>query len=112
MAARSTAAGTHQLRTSRILDAVRAIPRGCVASYRDIDATAPRLVGRILATTHEQVPWHRVIRSDGTIPMGDAQRERLRCEGVPLRGDRVDLREARFVTDPGDLNQRVLRNIG
>jgi alkylated DNA nucleotide flippase Atl1 len=53
------------------------------------------VVGRVLATTHEGVPWHRVVRADGTVPMGDPQLELLRQEGVPLRGDRVDLDRAR-----------------
>jgi alkylated DNA nucleotide flippase Atl1 len=36
-----------------------------------------------------------VVRADGTVAMGRAQLERLRREGVPLRGERVDLRQAR-----------------
>ena len=83
-------------RTSRILARVRAIPEGFVTTYGDIDPNAPRLVGRILAATSDDVPWHRVVRADGTVPMGAAQIERLRMEGVPLRGDRVDLRHARW----------------
>jgi alkylated DNA nucleotide flippase Atl1 len=53
------------------------------------------MVGRILATTHETLPWFRVVRSDGTVPMGKRQRDVLIREGVPMRGDRVDLRRAR-----------------
>jgi methylated-DNA-protein-cysteine methyltransferase related protein len=82
-------------RVARILDRIRAIPEGLVRSYGDIEPGAPRLVGRILATTTEDVPWHRVVRSDGTIPMGQRQIERLRAEGVPIRGNRVDLRSFR-----------------
>ena len=37
--------------------------------------------------------------SDGTIPQGEPQRELLRAEGIPMRGDRVDLHEARFAPD-------------
>jgi methylated-DNA-protein-cysteine methyltransferase related protein len=83
-------------RAARILDRIRAIPEGLVRSYGDIEPGAPRLVGRILATTTEDVPWHRVVRSDGTIPMGQRQIERLRAEGVPIRGNRVDLRSFRM----------------
>jgi methylated-DNA-protein-cysteine methyltransferase-like protein len=54
------------------------------------------MVGRVLATTHEELPWHRVVRSDGTVAMGERQRRRLRSEGVPFRGDRVDLSQARL----------------
>jgi methylated-DNA-protein-cysteine methyltransferase related protein len=83
-------------RMARIVSRVRAIPSGFVRTYGDIDPKAPRLVGRILATTHEDLPWHRVVRADGSIPMGRRQRQLLRREGVPMRGDRVDLRQARM----------------
>jgi len=83
-------------RTARIVGRVRAIPAGFVRTYGDIDPRAPRLVGRILATTDEDLPWHRVVHADGSIPMGRRQRELLLQEGVPMRGDRVDLRQARL----------------
>jgi alkylated DNA nucleotide flippase Atl1 len=82
-------------RTKRIVGRVRVIPAGFVRTYGDIDPKAPRLVGRVLATTQERLPWHRVVRADGSIPMGRRQRELLLQEGVPMRGDRVDLRLAR-----------------
>jgi methylated-DNA-protein-cysteine methyltransferase related protein len=82
-------------RTQRIVDRVRAIPEGYVRTYGDIDPRAPRLVGRVLSTTHD-LPWHRVVRADGTIPRGQAQRKLLLAEGVPMRGDRVDLGLARM----------------
>ena len=83
-------------RTKRIVGRVRAIPAGFVRTYGDIDPKAPRLVGRILATSHEDLPWHRVVHADGSIPMGKRQRQLLLREGVPMRGDRVDLRQARL----------------
>ena len=83
-------------RTNRIVARVRAIPAGFVRTYGDIEPKAPRLVGRILATTHEDLPWHRVVHADGTIPMGRRQRQLLLREGVPMRGDRVELRQARL----------------
>jgi alkylated DNA nucleotide flippase Atl1 len=95
----STPAGDGPERRSRILERVRSIPRGFVRTYGDIDEAAPRLVGRVLAETHD-LPWQRVVRADGTIPMGTAQRELLVKEGVPMRGDRVDLRHARLPTEP------------
>lgn len=85
-------------REARILARVRAIPEGFVRTYGDIDPGAPRLVGHILATTHEDVPWHRVVRADGSIAKGRRQRELLRDEGVPMRGGRVDLADARLPT--------------
>jgi methylated-DNA-protein-cysteine methyltransferase related protein len=36
-----------------------------------------------------------VVRADGSIPKGAHQRELLVREGVPMRGDRVDLKVAR-----------------
>jgi len=83
-------------RTARILERVRAIPRGSVQTYSGIDPDAPRVVGRVLATTHEKVPWHRVVRADGSAPMGADQLALLRKERVPMRGDRVDLAPPRY----------------
>ncbi len=83
------------VRAERIVGRIRAIPIGFVRTYGDIEPSAPRLVGRILATTHDNLPWYRVVRSDGTIPMGERQRKLLLREGIPMRGDRIDLRHAR-----------------
>lgn len=74
-----------------IVERIRRIPTGSVQTYGGIDPEAPRLVGRVLATTHQNLPWHRVVRADGSIPMGQRQRELLLKEGVAMRGDRVDL---------------------
>jgi len=75
---------------------VRAIPEGFVRTYGDIDPSAPRAVGRVLATTDEDLPWHRVVRADGSLAQGTRQRQLLLREGVPMHGDRVDLRQARL----------------
>jgi alkylated DNA nucleotide flippase Atl1 len=81
---------------------VRAIPEGFVQTYGDIDPSAPRLVGRVLAgLTDEEVPWHRVVRADGRAPIGERQLALLRGEGVPLTGKRVDLRRARLPREFG-----------
>lgn len=88
-------AAAAETREAGILARVRAIPPGFVRTYGDIDPKAPRLVGRVLATTTERVPWHRVVRADGSMPMGERQMTRLRREGVPVRGGRVDLARAR-----------------
>lgn len=84
-------------RHQQIIARIRAIPEGFVQTYGDIDPRAPRLVGQILAS-HEggDLPWHRVVRADGSVAMGERQRSLLRGEGIPLRGDRVDLRRARL----------------
>ncbi|HKW70528.1 MAG TPA: MGMT family protein [Candidatus Dormibacteraeota bacterium] len=78
------------------MDRIRDIPVGHVQTYGDIESGAPRLVGRVLATTHERnLPWYRVVRADGSIPKGEVQRKLLLEEGVAMRGDRVDLGRAR-----------------
>jgi alkylated DNA nucleotide flippase Atl1 len=84
-------------RHQRIIARIRSIPEGFVQTYGDIDPKAPRLVGQILAGCEaDDLPWHRVVRADGSLAMGRRQRELLRREGVPMRGDRVDLRQARL----------------
>jgi methylated-DNA-protein-cysteine methyltransferase-like protein len=82
-------------REARILERIRGIPEGFVRTYGDVDPKAPRLVGRVLATTTEKVPWHRVVRADGSVAKGERQLRLLRQEGVPVRRGRVDLDEAR-----------------
>jgi len=84
-------------REDRIIERIRAIPEGFVRTYGDIDPRAPRFVGLVLSQTHDDdLPWQRVVRADGSLPKGASQRELLHREGVPMRGDRVDLREARL----------------
>jgi methylated-DNA-protein-cysteine methyltransferase related protein len=83
-------------RTAVIVDRIRAIPKGFVRTYGDIDPMAPRLVGRVLSTISGGIPWHRVVRADGSAAKGERQLELLRREGVPMRGNRVDLRRARL----------------
>ena len=87
-------------RTDRILDAIRAIPKGFVRAYSDVDPAAPRLVGRILATTDADVPWWRMVRADGSVPKGAHQLDLLRRERVPMRGARVDMPAARYPAAP------------
>src|SRR5690242_417538 len=84
-----------QSRTARIAERVRSIPAGFVRTFGDIDPGAPRLVGLVLAK-HHGIPWHRVVRADGSLPKGAPQRRLLLEEGVPMRGDRVDLVQARL----------------
>jgi methylated-DNA-protein-cysteine methyltransferase-like protein len=82
----------------RILARVRAIPPGFVRSYGDVSPHAPRFAGAVLfACEDPELPWHRVVRADGSLAKGDRQRRRLEAEGVPFRGARVDMRVARMV---------------
>ena len=78
-----------------MLERVRAIPPGRVAAYSDITPHAPRLAGRVLSLAPEpDVPWHRVVRADGSLAKGLRQKELLVAEGVRFVGERVDM--ARF----------------
>lgn len=90
-------------RAEQILAAVRAIPEGFVRTYGDIAPRTPRLVGRVLAEADDpSVPWHRVVRADGSVAFGQRQLDLLAAEGVELRGARVDLSDARLPLPPGE----------
>ena len=87
-------------RTQAVLRRIRAIPPGFVASYGDVSPDAPRFAGSVLhASDDPELPWHRVVRADGSLAKGARQRARLEAEGVPFRGDRVDMRVARWAGD-------------
>jgi alkylated DNA nucleotide flippase Atl1 len=76
------------------------VPPGFVATYGDLSPGAPRFAGAVLAAYHDpDVPWQRIVRADGSLTQGSRQRRLLDAEGVPFRGDRVDLDVARFPID-------------
>jgi alkylated DNA nucleotide flippase Atl1 len=77
-----------------ILSRVARVPPGFVTTYGDLCPGAPRLAGHALSVRGGEVPWWRVVRSDGTWANGDEQRARLLAEDVPIRGTRVVLAEA------------------
>ncbi len=80
-----------------ILARVRATPEGFVRTYGDVSPGAPRLAGAVLfACEDPSVPWHRIVRADGSLAKGLGQRRLLEREGVPFRGDRVQMRVARL----------------
>ncbi|HEV2262670.1 MAG TPA: MGMT family protein [Candidatus Rubrimentiphilum sp.] len=89
-----------------MLALVRAIPKGFVQAYSDIDPHAPRFVGHVLASGPNNVPWHRVVRSDGSVTQGRRQLQRLRKEGVPIKGNRVDMLDARLPRELLALSRR------
>lgn len=86
----------------RVRATVASIPAGRVSTYGDIasyaGATTPRLIGRILSEDGHDLPWHRVLRADGTPAkhLVAKQLELLRSEGVPSANGRVDLRTYRW----------------
>ena len=83
-------------REFQVLQRIRATPPGFVRTYGDVSPGAPRFAGTVLAHTTENVPWHRVVRADGSLAKGSRQRRLLAAEGVPFKGDRVDMNAARL----------------
>jgi methylated-DNA-protein-cysteine methyltransferase related protein len=80
-----------------ILDRVRATPAGFVRTYGDVSPGAPRVAGAVLSACDDpSVPWHRIVRADGTLAKGRRQRRLLEREGVPFHGERVVMRVARI----------------
>lgn len=85
----------------RVFAAIRAIPVGQVAGYGEVARRAglpgrARWVARLLSeNTDLALPWHRVLRADGSIafPAGSEgytqQCARLRHEGVLVECGRV-----------------------
>ena len=83
-------------RDRRIIDVIRSLREGEVVTYGDIAADAgypklSRLVGRILATTEEDLPWWRVVNSAGRLVPGHEREQTalLKAEGIVVRDGRV-----------------------
>ena len=83
-------------RERQIIDVLMALREGEVTTYGDVAEVAghpkqARLVGRILATTDEDVPWWRVVNAAGRLVAGDPvlQSQCLRDEGVVVADGRV-----------------------
>jgi methylated-DNA-protein-cysteine methyltransferase-like protein len=90
---------------AEVLNVVRMVPRGSVATYGQVALLAgrpgaARLVGHVLHGVREEedVPWQRIVNAQGRIStfrlgFGDLQRELLRSEGVEVSDDgRLDLK--------------------
>jgi len=80
----------------RFVAVIVALAEGEVVSYGDVaeDPGFPgrsRAVGTLLANAPIDLPWWRVVRSDGRLatPPTAGQAALLRAEGVVVRGDRV-----------------------
>jgi alkylated DNA nucleotide flippase Atl1 len=88
--------------SERVLACIEAIPAGRVMTYGDVaeyvGSRSARMVGRVLARDGGAVPWHRVLRADGTFAshLHEKQRARLIAEGVRVSGGRVDLARYRW----------------
>lgn len=95
---------------ARIYEVVKAIPKGCVASYGQVAALAghprsARFVGFALHDNPEPgaIPCHRVVFKDGRICEGFAfggphvQRELLQAEGVAFNDEtHVDMAQCQW----------------
>ncbi len=83
-----------------VLSLVERIPPGRVMSYGAIadylGQGGPRQVGTVMSRYGGAVPWHRVVNASGRTPPGHEREalRRLRAEGTPLRGDKVDMSRA------------------
>jgi methylated-DNA-protein-cysteine methyltransferase related protein len=96
-------------RSSEVYEVVEQIPPGKVSTYGDIakwlNFKTPRQVGWILHRnpSHSQTPCHRVVFSDGGLSGqfafggADAQRKWLESEGVIFKGEKVDMKQSRWV---------------
>lgn len=68
-------------------------------AYGDLEPGAPRFAGSVLAAAHDpDLPWHRIVRADGSLAKGERQRRLLEAEGIPFKGDRVDMHAVRLPT--------------
>jgi alkylated DNA nucleotide flippase Atl1 len=84
-------------REEEVLERVRSIPAGFVRSYGDVSPGAPRFAGSVLFESGDpDLPWWRVVRADGSLAKGARQRRLLVAEGVPFRGERVNMQAARL----------------
>jgi methylated-DNA-protein-cysteine methyltransferase related protein len=87
-------------RRERVLARIRDTPPGFVRTYGDVSPGAPRFAGAVLAECHDPgLPWHRIVRADGSLAKGERQRRLLAAEDVPFRGARVDMQTARLPCD-------------
>jgi len=90
--------------TRRIIEQILAVPKGKVSCYRDIALKAglpngARYTVRVLHSLAEKyaLPWHRIIRADGSIALGEGEGKELqitllRAEGVKVSpAGRVDM---------------------
>jgi len=92
-----TDGGEAEARELEVLARVREIPAGFVRTYGDVSPGAPRFAGAVLFECDDpDLPWWRVVRADGSLAKGARQKRHLIAEGVPVRGERVEMRAARL----------------
>lgn len=92
--------------TQRVIAAIKSVPRGRVATYRDIalycgSPAAARQVAWILhaMSGKEKLPWHRIVNARGMISLPKAagyeeQKELLIGEGIVFnKEEMIDLKK-------------------
>lgn len=91
-----------------VYEIVAQVPRGRVVSYGQIarllgSPRAARQVGWAMRQCPDELPWHRVVMSDGSIAGGgwsDLRRALLEDEGVPFLPDgRVDMAKCHWLPE-------------
>ncbi len=76
----------------------RGAPRPPAATPDSALVLLARASAVLSASLEPDLPWHRVVRADGSLAKGDRQAELLRAEGVPFLGrHRVDMTRAAWV---------------
>lgn len=101
-----------------VLAVVELVPSGTAVAYGDVaellGSGGPRQIGRVMSHYGSDVPWWRILKSNGQAPEGHEARalRHYLAEGTPLLGDhegylstgegrwRVDLTAARW--SPGE----------
>lgn len=110
----------------QVWNLVRQIPRGKVAAYGQIalmlpppsgvefeayKAFGPRWVGGAMAACPDDVPWQRVINSQGKIsdrPGAEWQHQLLEEEGIVFVKDKVDMKKYGWRGPDGEVRQESL----
>ena len=105
-----TAPPDQQAYYQQVWDLVRQVPPGMVVTYGQIgqmlprpegvepaeyEAFSPRWVGGAMAACPDDVPWQRVVNSQGKIserPGAERQRQLLEEEGIVFSRGRIDLK--------------------
>ena len=90
-----------------IQKSVMKIPQGKVATYGGVaraagyPGTARQVAWALRASNSKRFPWQRVVGAGGKILLsgesGQLQRTLLEIEGVPFRGNRVDIKRSEFL---------------
>ncbi len=97
-------------RSCEVLERVRAIPEGFVSTYGDVSPGAPRFAGAVLfEATSPTCPGGGWSAPTARSPRALGRNAHLIAEGVPFRGERVDIERplrAELLVARGDAEDR------